>query len=126
MKTLIIFLIAASFFSCRTNTNSHDLYGTWKVKFADGTKGEVRFRKDGTHDYFMDGKLFSSGKSRFSNDTLQEYDPICEANANYYSTYKVNFLAGDSMQLTAIEDSCEPRRVGLDKGMFYLIKRPAK
>ncbi|MBC7626817.1 hypothetical protein [Ferruginibacter sp.] len=126
MKPLFIILIAAALFSCKTNSNSNDLYGTWKVKFADGTKGEVRFSKNGTHNYFMDGKLFSSGKSTFKNDTLREFDPICNDIGNYYSTYKVDFLAGDSMRFTAIEDSCKPRRLGLDGGMFYLIKRPVK
>ena len=56
------------------------------VKFAVGTKGEVRFGKNGTHDYFMNEKLFSSGKSRFMNDTLEEFDPICNDIGNYYST----------------------------------------
>ena len=71
----------------------------------------------------MNGKLFSSSKSRFMNDTLEEFDPICNAKRNYYSTYKVDFFEGDSMRFTVIEDSCEPRRLGLEGGMFYLIKR---
>ena len=74
----------------------------------------------------MNGKLFSSGKSRFMNDTVQEFDPICNAEGNYYSIYKVDSFEGDSMSFTAIEDSCEPRRLGLDGGMFYLIKRLSK
>ena len=69
-------------------------------------------------------KLFSSGKSRFMNDILEEFDPICNAEGNYYSTYKVDFFEGDSMRFTVVEDSCKSRRLGLDKGMFYLIKRP--
>lgn len=126
MKAVLIFLTATTLFSCKINSNTHDLYGTWQVKFADGTQGEARFRKNGTHDYFMNGKMFSSGKFRFKNDTLQEFDPICTDFENYYSTYKVNFMAGDSMQFTVIEDSCEPRRLGLDGGMFYLVKMQAK
>ena len=102
----------------------NDLYGTWRIKFDDGTKGEVRFGKNGTHDYFMNEKLFSSGKSRFMNDTLEEFDPIYNAKGNYYSTYKVDFFEGDSMRFTVVEDSCKSRRLGLDGGMFYLIKRP--
>ena len=102
----------------------NDLYGTWRIKFDDGTKGEVRFVKNGTHDYFMNGKLFSSVKSRFMNDTLKEFDPICNAEGYYHCTYKVNFFEGDSMRFTVIEDSCEPRRLDSDAGMFYLIKRP--
>ena len=71
----------------------------------------------------MNGKLFSSSKSRFMNETLEEFDPICNAKRNYYSTYKVDFFEGHSMRFTTIEDSCKPRRLGLDGGMFYLIKR---
>ena len=126
MRYTLILLLATAFFSCKTKTKGNDLYGTWKVKFADGTNGEVRFRKDGTHDYFMDGKLFSSGKSTFKNDTLQEFDPICNDVGNYYSRYKVNFMGGDSMRFNVIEDSCKPRRLGLEGGIFYLIKRPVK
>ena len=66
----------------------------------------------------MNGKLFSSGKSRFKKDTLEEFDPICNAEDYYYSTYKVNFFEGDSMRFTVIEDSCEPRRLGLDGACF--------
>ena len=84
------------------------------------------FGKNGTYFYFINGKLFSSGKSRFKNDTLEEFDPICNAEGNYYSTYKVDLFEGDSMRFTVIEDSCEPRRLGLDGGMFYLIKKPVK
>ena len=72
----------------------------------------------------MNEKLFSSGKSRFMNDTLEEFDPIYNAKGNYYSTYKVDFFEGDSMRFTVVEDSCKSRRLGLDGGMFYLIKRP--
>ena len=71
----------------------------------------------------MNGKLFSSGKSRFKNDTVEEFDPICNAEGNYYSIYKVDLFEGDSMRFTAIEDSCKTRRLGLDGRMFYLIKR---
>ena len=84
--------MAIGLISGKTKSSSNDLYGTWRVKFADGTKGEVRFSKNGTHDYFMNGKLFSSGKSRLKNDTLKEFDPICNAEGNYYSTYKVDFF----------------------------------
>ena len=71
----------------------------------------------------MNGKLFSSGKSRFKNNTVEEFDPICNAKGNYYSTYKVDLFEGHSIRFTVVEDSCEPRRLGLDGGMFYLIKR---
>ena len=97
--------MAIGFISGRTRSSSNDLYGTWRVKFADGTKGEVRFSKKETQDYFMNGKLFSSGKSRFKNDTVEEFDPICNAMRNYYSTYKVDFFKGDSMRFTVIENS---------------------
>ena len=118
--------MAIGFIYCRTRSSSKDLYGTWRVKFADGTKGEVRFGKNGTYDYFMNGKLFSSGKSMSKNDTVEEFDPICNAKGNSYSTYKVDFFEGDSMRFTVIEDSCKTRRLGLDGGMFYLIKKPVK
>ena len=45
MKAPFIFLMAIGFISGRTRSSSNDLYGTWRVKFADGTKGEVRFSK---------------------------------------------------------------------------------
>ena len=72
----------------------------------------------------MNGKQFSSGKSRFKNDTVEEFDPICNDIGNYYSTYNVDLFEGHSMPFTVVEDSCEPRRLDLDAGMFYLIKRP--
>ena len=50
----------------------------------------------------MDGKLFSSGKSTFKNDTLQEFDPICNAEDNYYSIYKVDLFEGHSMRFTVV------------------------
>ena len=94
--------MAIGFISCKTRSGSNDLYSTWRVKFADGTKGEVRFSKKETQDYFMNGKLFSSGKSRFMNDTVQEFDPICNAEDNYYSIYKVDLFEGHSMRFTVV------------------------
>ena len=70
----------------------------------------------------MNGKLFSSGKSRFKNDTVEEFDPICNAKGNYYSTYKVDLFEGHSLRFTVVEDSCEPRRLGLDGGCFTWLK----
>ena len=97
--------MAIGFIFGRTRSSSNDLYGTWRVKFVDGTKGEVRFSKKETQNYFMNGKLFSSGKSRFKNNTVEKFDPICNAKGNYYSTYKVDFFEGDSMRFTVIENS---------------------
>ena len=50
----------------------------------------------------MNGKLFSSGKSRFKNDTVEEFDPICNAEGNYYSIYKVDLFEGHSMRFTVV------------------------
>ncbi|WP_157278681.1 hypothetical protein [Olivibacter sitiensis] len=114
MKSSFFSLTAATllFVSCQSRTE-HILYGKWDLVFESmGADAQFVFRKDGTHDYFVNGKLFSSGRSIFRNDTLKTMDPIC--NSDYYATYKVNFISADSVQFVAVEDSCPPRKQDMD------------
>lgn len=115
---LVVLLI-----SCNTQSKEKTIYGNWSVKFRSGPLAEARFKQDGTHDYFVNGKLFSSGKSVFTNDTLKTFDPICEGLGEYYGVYKVAFLQGDSLQFIAIEDSCKPRIYDLDKAVLHRIRK---
>lgn len=78
------------------------------------------FRKDSTHDYFINGKLFSSGRSIIRNDTLRTMDPIC--NADYFATYRVEFLSPDSIQLVTVEDTCPPRKRDMDGVKLQRVK----
>lgn len=122
MRTIHLLLIATFFYSCKSSSPTHEFYGRWTLKFKDGSNTEARFRKDGTHDYYVNGKLFSSGKFSFRNDTLKEFDPICGADKEYYATYKVDFITADSMRFTALEDSCPPRKYDMDKAILVRIK----
>ncbi|MGN6291282.1 MAG: hypothetical protein ACTHMV_00945 [Chitinophagaceae bacterium] len=123
MKLIFCFLISILFFSCQQSSNDHNIYGKWSLRFKSGPMAEVRFRNNGTHDYYVGGKLFSSGKSLFKNDTLRSYDPICGGNAEYYGTYTIDFLSGDSIRFKAVEDSCEPRRLDMDGAVLHRIKK---
>jgi len=123
MRFIVCFLTAILFFSCKQNDSEHSIYGKWSVKFNSGPMAEARFHNNGTHDFYVDGKLFSSGKSIFKNDTLKAYDPICSENGEYYSTYKIDFLGGDSIRFKVIEDSCEPRRFDMDGTVLHRIKK---
>lgn len=123
MKIIVILFVAICLFSCNEKGNNHEFYGKWKGKFKSGALAEARFRADGTHDFFIDGKLFSSGKSTFKNDTLKAFDPICSTgNEAYYATYKIDFISNDSIVFRAIEDSCQPRIYDMDGTGFSRIK----
>ncbi|AWO01359.1 hypothetical protein DLD77_06470 [Chitinophaga alhagiae] len=111
------------FSSCRQNHMEHSIYGKWRVKFNSGPMAEARFHSNGTHDFYIDGKLFSSGKSTFRSDTLKAYDPICGGNGEYYGTYKVDFLGGDSIRFKVIDDSCRPRRFDMDGTVLHRIRK---
>src|SRR6218665_234730 len=124
MKQIIILMISVWLFSCNEKEDQNEFYGNWKGKFKSGPMAEARFRKDGTHDYFMNGKVFSSGKSTFKNDTLKTFDPICASGKEeYYATYKIEFVNKDSIVFRAIEDSCQPRIYDMDGTGFSRIKK---
>jgi len=119
MKYNWLFWILVLPFSCRQQEHAHDIYGKWNLVFKSGPLAEVRFHRDGTHDFYVDGKLFSSGKSVFKDDTLKTYDPICGGNGEYYGTYKIDFLEGDSIRFNAVDDRCEPRRFDMDGTVLH-------
>ncbi|PVD53183.1 hypothetical protein DC498_04715 [Terrimonas sp.] len=121
MKNIIVLIVTVVFVACGAQKTEHNVFGKWSVKFKSGPLAEVRFHKDGTHDYIIDGKLFSSGKSVFSNDTLKTFDPICNDEGEYYGIYKVDFLQGDSIRFIAIEDSCKPRVYDINNAVLHRI-----
>lgn len=123
MKRFTPLLALTVMLACKNNEQKHTIYGNWSVKFKSGPQAEVRFRNNGSHDYYVDGKLFSSGKSVFLNDTLKTYDPICKDQGEYYGTYKIDFLEGDSIRFTAIADSCEPRRYDMDGAVLHRLQK---
>lgn len=122
MKKYLLLISITAIISCNNQPQEHSIYGKWRVKFKSGPLAEARFHQDGTHDYYTDGKLFSSGKSVFSNDTLKTYDPICKDYGEHYGIYKIDFLGGDSLRFTAISDSCEPRRYDMDSAVLHRIQ----
>lgn len=122
MKKNLLPVAFIAFFSCKNQSQEHSIYGKWRIQFKSGPLAEARFNKDGTHDYYTDGKLFSSGKSIISNDTLKTYDPICKDQGEYYGAYKIDFLGGDSIRFVALTDSCEPRRQDLDGTVLHRIQ----
>ncbi|WP_367915950.1 hypothetical protein [Leadbetterella sp. DM7] len=123
MKSILIPLVTLCLLSCAQKEEKHEFHGKWKGKFKSGPLAEARFREDGTHDYFMDGKLFSSGKSSFKNDTLRTFDPICDSgDEEYYATYKIDFINRDSIVFRAIEDTCKPRIYDMDGTGFSRLK----
>lgn len=121
MKIILCALTSLTLLSCCQADVKKDIYGKWSLRFKSGPMAEARFRNNGTHDFYVDGKMFSSGKSVFSNDTLRTYDPICGGDGEYYATYKIDFLRGDSIRFTAIQDTCQPRRFDMDGTVLHRI-----
>ncbi|QEC44657.1 hypothetical protein [Pseudobacter ginsenosidimutans] len=119
-KKYMLLLLLPAVLSCGNTRHQHELAGRWQLKFKDGSKVLAVFRKDGTHDFFVNGKLFSSGKSSFRNDTLRASDPICKA--DYYATYKIDFITADSIRFKAVEDSCAPRKRDMDGTSLTRVK----
>ncbi len=111
MKSVFFFIILVAACSC-SPAGKQDLHGKWRLKFKDGSDVLATFRADSTHDYFVNGKLFSSGKSILSGDTLKTMDPIC--NAEYFATYLVNYISPDSIRFVVVEDTCQPRKRDMD------------
>nr|WP_293840274.1 hypothetical protein [uncultured Arsenicibacter sp.] len=111
MKPIYFFLLLI-LIGCGQTQETPTIYGRWKTSFKNGSKVLVVFRQDGTHDYFIDEKLFSTGKFSFRSDTLRESDPICSA--AYVAEYKVSFVAPDSMRFAMIQDTCAPRAADLN------------
>lgn len=72
----------------------------------------ANFRKDGSYDGIMNGKVLVSGGSyQEKGDTIIFKDPVC--NAAYEGKYRVHYT-GDSVHFQLIEDSCTIRRQGTD------------
>jgi len=113
MKFLSVLLITLLLTACQSTPKpAGSIYGRWATSFKDGSKVLVVFRENGTHDYFINGKLFSSGHFRISQDMLEEADPIC--NPDYYARYRITFPSAEELQLVVIEDTCKPRIHDLD------------
>lgn len=121
MKQLwIAFLAAVIAGGCQSVAAPHCLQGRRSMRFNDGSQAVAVFRPDGTHDYFVNDKLFSSGKSSFANDTLRAADPICKA--DYYSVYRIDFVTTDSIRFRAVEDEWAPRKRDLDGNTASRLK----
>lgn len=114
LKLIALFTAIALLSACRDKPQEHTLTGRWGFTIEGNRKVVAVFKKDNTHEFFIDDKLFTSGKSIFRNDTLKAFDPICSGAKEYYCTYHIDFISADSILFTAIEDSCEPRRKDMD------------
>ncbi|MBP7556551.1 MAG: hypothetical protein KA821_09810 [Chitinophagaceae bacterium] len=113
MKFIPVLTVLVLLAACQSAPKpANSIYGRWTTSFKDGSKVLAVFRPDGTHDYFINGKLFSSGHFRISNDLLEEADPICHP--DYYARYRINFPSAEELQLKVIEDTCKPRIHDLD------------
>lgn len=113
MKFLSVLLTLLLLAACQSTSKPvASIYGRWTTSFKDGSQVLAVFREDGTHDYFINGKLFSSGHFRISKDLLEEADPIC--NPDYYARYRISFPSDAELQLKVIEDTCKPRIHDLD------------
>lgn len=113
MKLLYVLLTTLLITACQpTSKPVSSIYGRWTTSFKDGSEVLAVFREDGTHDYFINGKLFSSGHFRISQDMLEEADPICHP--DYYARYRITFLSAEELQLAVIQDTCKPRIHDLD------------
>lgn len=113
-QLLIITFVITGLISCHQSSknNTTGIYGRWNTSFKNGDTVLAVFRTDGTHDYFINGKLFSNGNFTFENGQLSESDPIC--NGSYYATYKVIFPSPNEMQFAIVQDTCTPRAHDLD------------
>ncbi len=110
---LFCFILMAATYGCNEKKAADPgIVGRWNTSFKNGSKVLAVYRADGTHDYFIDGKLFSNGRYTFNNGTLSEADPIC--NPDYYATYTVSFPSLGEMQFKVIHDTCQPRVHDLD------------
>lgn len=123
MKKYLLFSVCLVVLACHNDRSEHTLYGNWSVRFNSGPQAEARFHPDGSHDYFIDGKLFSSGHSIFRNDTLLTYDPICEDKGEYFGIYTIAFLGGDSIRFSVVSDSCAPRRFDMDGAVLHRLSK---
>ena len=118
LKLLAFFTAIALLSACGNKPVEHTLTGRWGFSTKDNKKVVGVFKKDSTHEFFLNGKLFTSGKSWLRNDTLWVFDPNCSGSTEYYCTYHIDFITSDSVLCTVIEDSCESRRKGMNgRGM---------
>lgn len=104
----ILFIITTLSFANPPNM----LIGRWQNRFPNGVFVGAVFRSDSSYDGFRNGKAFVSGKYYVRQDTFAIADGGC--GLAYYGTYKLAFLANDSVRFTAIQDTCRGRRRGSD------------
>ena len=86
---------------------ANPMVGRWQQRIKGATL-LFNFRSDGSYDYFVNGKSYTSGHYFVRQDTTGIADSRC--NANYFGTYKIDFYAPDSVRFSAIQDTCQDRR----------------
>jgi hypothetical protein len=98
-----------------------DMVGSWEIKYGNGQKISLDFRKNGTVKVAIPAENFTvEGKFKLKDDILYLNDSTC--GLNYWGKYKTNFFTNDSVYSVAIEDSCMPRKSAMDKATLTRSK----
>ena len=119
MKLFIFYMAALMSLS-----STIDLTGRWETGPSEkGNITGVVFKSDSTFEGYVNRKPFVSGTYTFSNEDsiLSIQDGGC---SGIVATYKVNFFSNaDSMRFTAISDSCNERREGMQRLVMGRVKK---
>ncbi len=119
MKMITIWMAVAISFSSITN-----LTGRWETKPSEkGNITGVVFKTDNTYEGYINKKPFVSGTYAFNDadSIITMHEGSCNG---VTAMYKVNFFSNaDSIRFTAISDSCEERKQGMQRIVLGRVRR---
>ena len=119
MKTILICIAAIIGVA-----SSIELKGRWETKPSEkGNVTGVVFKADSTYEGYVNKKPFVSGRYWFND--AENIITIQESSCNGVpGIYKVDFFSNaDSMRFTAISDSYEERKQGMQRLVLGRVKR---
>ena len=101
----------------------HHITGRWMEHNPDGSKAYVDFNSAGTFNEYSKGKLIHKGNYKFNDPVISISGKKDGCGDGYWAKYKLTFHGNDSIAVTAIEDSCTPRRESVNGSGLSRIKR---
>ena len=101
----------------------HHITGRWMEHNPDGSKAYVDFNSTGTFNEYSKGKLIHKGNYKFNDPVISISGKKDGCGDGYWAKYKFTFYGNDSVSLSAIEDSCTPRRESVNGGGLRRLKK---
>lgn len=124
MKQAIkIFAVAFVMGTLAFTPPKHHITGRWIEQNPDGSKSYVDFNSNGTFNEYFKEKLVHHGNYKYNDPEIFISGKKDGCGDGYWAKYKLTFYGNDSISVSAIEDSCTPRRKSVNGSGLRRLKK---